>query len=128
MSVGSSRAPNENAECRAMVANLRRRGCKVCKVASGSDLGVISPRTVALLTSLGLEAGVTDYFVIVPGGGVVFLEMKVRKGGVLSPAQKQWHREARALGAPVITGHGAEHACAEVERVALDRWGVVLSK
>jgi hypothetical protein len=107
-----------------MLHNLRARGCKVCKVASGADIG--NKRVVAILSGLGLEPGVTDYFVIVPGGGVVFLEMKVRQGGSLSQAQRTWHREARILGAAVVTGHGAEHACAEVERVALERWGVEL--
>lgn len=107
-----------------MLHNLRARGCKVCKVASGADLG--SKRTVAILLSLGLEPGVADYFVIVPGGHTIYLEMKVRKGGTLSKAQRTWHREARALGAAVVTGHGAEGAVAEVERVALERWGVEL--
>jgi hypothetical protein len=108
-----------------MVANLRARGCKVCKVASGADLG--NKRTVAILLSLGLEPGVADYFVIVPGGHTIYLEMKPRKGGSLNADQRTWHREARELGAPVVTGHGAEHACAEVERVALERWGVTLA-
>jgi hypothetical protein len=107
-----------------MVQNLRRRGCKVCKVASGADLG--SRRTVAILKRLGLEDGVADYFVIVPGGGVIFLEMKVRKGGSLSKAQRRWHREARALGATVITGHGAEDAVRQVVETARELWGVEL--
>jgi hypothetical protein len=107
-----------------MLHNLRTRGCKVCKVASGADIG--NKRVVAILSGLGLEPGVTDYFVIVPGGHTVFLEMKVRQGGTLSAAQKRWHREARELDAAVVTGHGAKQACAEVERVALERWGVEL--
>jgi hypothetical protein len=86
-----------------MLHNLRTRGCKVCKVASGADIG--NKRVVAILS---------------------FLEMKVRQGGALSAAQKRWHREARVLGAAVVTGHGAKQACAEVERVALERWGVEL--
>ena len=115
--------PPENAECRAMVTNLRARGCKVCKVASGADLG--SARVVAILQSLGLEPGVADYFVIVPGGHTIFLEMKVRRGGTLSKAQRRWHREAKALGAAVVTGRGAQHAVRQVECLA-EEWGCPL--
>lgn len=37
----------------------------------------------------GVRAGVPDYIIVIKGF-VVFLEMKRKKGGVVSPEQKQW--------------------------------------
>jgi len=41
--------------------------------------------------------GVPDRIVLLPGGRVVFVEMK-RPGGRMSPLQQKWARDLRALG------------------------------
>ena len=42
--------------------------------------------------------GVPDRIILLPGGGVLFVETKRPKGGKLSPMQKWWERRLIALG------------------------------
>ena len=52
-----------------------------------------------------VEAGIPDRVVLLPGGSVRFVELKVR-GGRTSPLQKVWHARLQRLGfeAAVLTG------------------------
>jgi hypothetical protein len=43
-------------------------------------------------------AGVPDRIVLLPGGRIVFVELKRPKGGVLSERQKWWRRKLIELG------------------------------
>lgn len=43
-------------------------------------------------------AGVPDRIVLLPGGRVLFVELKRPKGGTLSTRQKWWRRKLRDLG------------------------------
>jgi hypothetical protein len=43
-------------------------------------------------------AGVPDRIILLPGGRVVFVELKRPRGGVLSSRQVWWGRKLRALG------------------------------
>ena len=43
-------------------------------------------------------SGVPDRLVLLPGGRVYFVELKRPKGGKISPLQKWWADELRALG------------------------------
>lgn len=43
-------------------------------------------------------AGVPDRIVLLPGGRIVFVELKRPKGGVLSDRQKWWRRKLIELG------------------------------
>lgn len=43
-------------------------------------------------------SGVPDRIILLPGGRVVFVELKRPKGGVLSPMQKKWRDWLTCLG------------------------------
>ena len=38
----------------------------------------------------GVSAGVPDYLICLPNKGLIFLELKRTKGGLVSEAQKEW--------------------------------------
>ena len=65
----------------------------------------------------GLRAGVPDLVIILDGGRVLWLEMKRRKGGCLSPAQKVFHGKLEALGHDVFTCHGVKEAVAVLQEM-----------
>src|SRR5262245_40002978 len=69
------------------------------------------------LKAEGLQAGVPDLCLPVARGPHhgLFIEMKRRQGGVLSPAQKWWRTQLTAQGYLVITAMGAERAIAWLE-------------
>ncbi len=43
-------------------------------------------------------SGVPDRIVLLPGGRIMFIELKRPKGGKLSAMQKWWHKKLRILG------------------------------
>ncbi len=45
--------------------------------------------------------GFCDRLVVLPGGRVIFVELKRPRGGVLSPHQRAFHQTYRALGAEI---------------------------
>lgn len=45
----------------------------------------------------GVEPGTPDLLVMLPGGRVLWLELKTARGR-LSPAQQAWHERARRMG------------------------------
>ena len=45
-------------------------------------------------------AGVPDRIILLPGGYVIFAEVKRPKGGTLSELQKFWARKLKSLGFP----------------------------
>ena len=65
------------------------------------------------------RAGVPDRIVIVPGGRVIFVELKT-DGWRLSPVQEFQHKQLRRLGADVRTLYGAAAVRAFVEEVFPD--------
>lgn len=64
----------------------------------------------------GLKAGVPDLAIILEGGGMLWIEMKRRKGGTLSPVQKAFHEELEKRGHDVFTCKGVKEAVAIVTR------------
>lgn len=56
-----------------------------------------------------LHAGNPDRIVLMPGGVIIFVELKA-DGGRLDPAQVLWHRRAAALGIVVHVVTGAKEA------------------
>lgn len=66
--------------------------------------------------ALGVVSGVPDMFVALPGIGLVGIEMKRIKGGVVSPTQKEWIDRLNTI--PGVAAHvakGCDEAIAIVE-------------
>ena len=71
------------------------------------------PAEAQKLKAMGVKAGVPDLFLPVARGGAhgLWVEMKRRKGGKLSPDQKAWIEALTAQHYTVIVAHGADEAC-----------------
>lgn len=95
----------EDAECRLFVRWLETLGDRV----RFSHLPLETHTTAinaARLKSMGVRKGVPDYLLIV-GKHIVFVEMKRRRGGVVSAHQREWLAALDAAGAHchVCLGH-----------------------
>ena len=61
-----------------------------------------------------IRVGTPDRVVLLPGGRIVFVELKTLTGA-LSSMQRHWHRQALALGTTVIVLHGRDEIMRWVE-------------
>lgn len=57
----------------------------------------------------GVRAGLPDLLAIV-NNQVIMIEMKRRKGGVVSDVQREWHIALNAAGLPTYVCHGSDEA------------------
>jgi hypothetical protein len=78
---------------------LRRRGIVF---AADQNEGRRSPRDGARRKAMGMTAGEPDLRIYLPGGRVLFVELKAKRGH-LSPAQEWRQEQLRALGHRVET-------------------------
>lgn len=64
----------------------------------------------------GIRCGVSDWHLPVPARGFssLWLEMKRRKGGRVSPEQIEWHRKMESYGAYCVVAKGSDEAIAAV--------------
>ncbi len=69
-------------------------------------------RTAARLKAEGVKPGVPDIFLPVPRGGKhgLYIELKRRKGGVISKEQEAWMRALMEQGFVCCVCHGAQEA------------------
>ena len=104
--VGKSKV-SECQEQTAVIKYLRARGHLVFAIPNGGNRNAIEGKR---LKAEGVLAGMPDLQLVLPSGGVVWVEMKTRDGGRLSASQKGIHGWLRELGHIVIVGHGAKHA------------------
>ena len=86
---------------RALVRGIKRAG--------GWAIKLVSPG----------NAGVPDRLVLLPGGLVIFVELK-QDTGRLSPLQKEMHTRLRELGMQVRTLYGMDQVHQFVEEVGAD--------
>jgi len=70
------------------------------------------------------NAGVPDRLVLLPGGRIVFVELK-QDHGRLSPLQKQMHFRLRELGMEVRTLYGMDQVKAFLEEVMTDAFQAI---
>lgn len=73
-------------------------------------------RTAAMLKAEGVKPGVPDIFLPVSRGGKhgLYIELKSRRGGVVSKAQEAWIRALTIQGYMCAVCHGAEAAKDEI--------------
>ncbi|MDP1774236.1 MAG: VRR-NUC domain-containing protein [Methylobacter sp.] len=62
------------------------------------------------LKAMGKRKGVNDLVVLLPGAKAIFIEMKRKKGGVVSQEQAEWRKEIKALGFEAHICHGFDEA------------------
>ena len=66
----------------------------------------------------GLRPGFPDMVCALPAKGLLFIEMKRRKGGFVSPEQQQWLDALQALdGVEARACYGCDNAIAFVEEI-----------
>ena len=61
--------------------------------------------------AMGVQAGIPDLFIII-NNKLIAIEMKRTKGGVVSPAQKEWIETLNKAGVPTQVCKGAQEAIA----------------
>lgn len=74
-------------------------------------------REAARFRDMGVKAGVPDLCLPVPRGNYagLYIEMKRRKGGVVSPEQKKWISSLRGRGYAAEVARGGAEAVAIIE-------------
>jgi hypothetical protein len=100
--------PTEHQEQVALVSWLRATGRRYFAVPNG---GRRDARTAGALKAEGVSAGAPDLIVFLHNGLTLALEMKARRSGRASEAQKEWgaYLEARP-GWKTLLAHGAREA------------------
>ena len=104
--------PSEHDEQKVIVMWLRKLGIFVYAVPNG---GLRDAITAKRLKDEGAMSGIPDLQIVLEGGKVIWVEMKRRKGGSVSPAQKKVHAQLEALGHTVVVGFGAKDAKEKIE-------------
>ncbi len=69
------------------------------------------------LKAMGKRKGVSDLVVLLPGARAVFIELKRKTGGVVSPEQEQWRQEVSALGFEAHICHGFDDAVTLINEI-----------
>ena len=86
--------------------------------------GKRNAREAGRLKAMGVKRGVSDLFLPVPRGEYhgLWIEMKKRVGGKVSPEQKEWLSGMKALGYRTKVCRGWEEAAEEIERYLRGRF------
>lgn len=104
--------PTEDREQATFVQYLRARGIDHFRVPN--ETYTKSFKQKMKNKALGVSSGVPDIFVIA-GGRLRGIEMKRKKGGVVSVTQKEWISKLNAAEVPTVVCRGAEEAIKFVE-------------
>lgn len=110
--------PTEDQEQKAFVQWLRFKGYPHFRVPN--ETYTKSFKQKAKNKALGVSAGVPDLFVCVPHGEcyeLVAVEMKRRKGGVVSAHQKEWLATLEQSNIKTTVARGCDEAMDFIERV-----------
>lgn len=99
--------PTEDVEHMAVVRALRAKGIPFWH--TPNEIWTQSIKQKVRSKALGTQSGIPDLFVCFPGQ-IVGIEMKRKKGGVVSPTQKYWAQILEQCNIPVWVAHGYEEA------------------
>lgn len=99
--------PTEDAEHMAVVRALRAKGIPFWH--TPNEIWTQSIKQKVRSKALGTQSGIPDLFVCFPGQ-IVGIEMKRKKGGVVSPTQKYWAQILEQCNIPVWVAHGYDEA------------------
>lgn len=113
--------PLEKEEAVTFMQYLQARGLKYTHIrneAGFSDKrGEIRNFRAVLDYQLGVSPGVPDFIVVLPGIGLLFIELKRQRGGTVSLNQKAWIEALNTVpGVQAEACEGAEAAIGFVER------------
>lgn len=102
--------PTEHEESRTLAAWLAFNNYKFSKINQETYTPYKSQHLKAKYE--GVNRGVPDYLIILPDNkGLLFLELKRKKGGVVSPEQQDWITELSAIpNVEAIVCKGADEA------------------
>lgn len=106
--------PTEEVEQRVVVEYLRLRGHKFSAIPNSTYTPSWNQKRKN--KEMGLNAGLPDLFCIIHYTPV-WIEMKRRKGGRLSPAQKEWIQALEDSGQTVWVCHGADEAIDKIKQL-----------
>ncbi len=110
-----TRVPTENQEQAALfewASVMKRKYPELELMYHAPNGGLRDGRTAATLQRTGVKSGVPDVCLPVPRGefGSLYIEMKRRKGGVVSARQKIWLDRLNANGNRAVVCRGWEEA------------------
>lgn len=108
--------PSEHQEQVAVVNRCRQLGLLIMAIPNG---GYRSKIAGSILKKEGALAGAPDLCLCLGMGQTIWIEMKRRKGGVLSDAQKKIHEDMRQLGHQIIVAKGAKDAFDQLKELGI---------
>jgi hypothetical protein len=108
--------PTEQQECIALAKWLDRHGVLYSHIPMG---GLRDKREAAIMKRMGVRAGIPDYLILEPP--ICAVEMKRRRGGRLSAAQREVCSAMARHGWQVIVAHGAAEAVAALVEIGHGR-------
>jgi len=106
--------PTEYEEQKALVEYLEFKGLKFSSIPNSTWTSSWGQKTKNKQS--GLRPGMPDMIIILPQRGLLFIEMKRVKGGVVSEVQREWIQELTKLdGVEAVVCRGADEAIQLIE-------------
>lgn len=101
--------PSEDEEQKGLVKWLTIKGILFYHIPNGCNKSIQSARR---FKALGLQPGVPDICIPIPSGAgaALYIELKKKKGGVVSLNQRKWIHALREEGNCVFVANGADEA------------------
>lgn len=109
--------PLESQEGDLLVAYLRMKGLTFTHVPNATGHSHEAKMRAISMKRQGTSKGFPDYLIVVPGIGLLAIELKRQRGGVVSPEQQEWIAALNTCpGVQAFVAKGADEAIAIVEK------------